>query len=820
MTSSAPPDGADRSERATSADRPDGGADSRTGRGGETTQGAATRGEADGTALRSRLSTLGVVLVALAVCLSLFGAAATAPAAATLPGGDAVSTDGAAGPSGGDAVTPAIATDEAAESGGAAGGSGDPVREIDGSFSRPTYTGTAGDVVDIRHAVDSSGSDTAYLLVGGNRLTDSGGTIGFVDVIRVSGSSTTINTRLIGTNESTVDSCSADGVNCSLEFRDEDGDVIADSLGDLSGVGSTGAGGLARPLVPERYRLAITNGTFVVRDSGAIDPVEVAAESDLVLREPSFRDEVEVFTTADADVLADDGGDGTESIGELRAGGVDRTAVTKGDRVVLGFESTGIWGAVAHFAAKRSAGAGEDGTALEPGTTLNHSVLADLLETEEGVSLTVRQTNPGQNERRTKFDLADADPDDVTLFLAEAETLERGDADRSPGRFYLAIDTSDGGPFTGDVDPGDEFAVEFALEGTGGERYAFADGSEPPAAFDPASAGEDGLSAQYPYHGTEDGRVSAEASFTVRERYLRYDRVTDDGTVLVESDNGTITGTTSILPVAELSATIVRDTDETPNRTESELAVEDGNFSLDTGLAGVPPGTRASYRLYRGQSLQDSRPVLFVGNASDPDRLRLANATTTNLTVTRGESLANLTAAVENVGQLRNRERLTLDVDDGAIVGERRVTVRPGATANETFGGLDADLEPGEYPYSLAIDGDVVNGTLTVEADPAVTRVDDDDGGSGDGTSEGVGEGGSGDAAGSDGADDGESSQNDSAGEGSGAGPANGTDGAGGAPDERPDEGPSTLLPFGIGTRETFGGTVLVGATYILGHWV
>lgn len=795
MTSRAPPDGADRSERTTSAGS------------GSCRREEVTEDESGGAALRARLSTLSVVLVALAVCLSLFGAAATAPAAATVSGENAVAVGG------GDAAS-AIETDGAAERGDAVS------REIDGSFSRSTYTGTAGDVVEIRHAVDASGDDTAYLLVGGNRLTDSGGTIGFVDVLRVSGGSTTINTRLIGTNESDVDSCSDDDVSCDLEFRNEDGDVIAESLGNLSGVGSTGAGGLARPLVPERYRLAITNGTFVVRDSGAVDPVEVAAESDLVLREPSFGDEAEVFTTADADVIADGEGDGTESMAALRENGLDRTAVTKGDRVVLGFEATGIWGALSHFADRRSGESGEDGTAIEAGTAIDHRVLVDLLEAEEGVSLTVRQTNPGRNERRAELDLADADPDDVTLFLAEAEQLRRGDADRSglPGRFYLAIDTSDGGPFTEDVEPGDEFAVEFALEGTEGERYAFRDGGEPPAAFDPASATDDRISEQYPYHGTDDGRVSAEASFGVRDRYLRYDDVTDDGDLLVETDDGTITGTTSILPVTELSATIVRDTNETPNRTESELAIEDGNFTVDSGLAGVPPGARASYRLYRGQSLQDSRTVIVVENASDPDRLRLANATTTTLTVTRGESLGNLSAAVRNVGQLRNRERLTLDVDEGAIVEERRVTVAPGDERNETFEGLDADLEPGEYPYSLAIDGDRVNGTLIVEADPAVTRVDDD--ADGEGSTDEAGDGTDGEEEPNDADGDGSSDETDGDGS-SDDGSGEESDADGEAPDEGPpDEAPATLLPFGIGTRETFGGTVLVGATYILGHWV
>jgi len=67
--------------------------------------------------------------------------------------------------------------------------------------------------------------------------------------------------------------------------------------------------------------------------------------------------------------------------------------VTKGDRVVLGFESTGIWGALSYFAERRSTGA------IEPGTQIDHRVLSDLLEAEEGVSLRIRQTNPGRNER-------------------------------------------------------------------------------------------------------------------------------------------------------------------------------------------------------------------------------------------------------------------------------------------------------------------------------------------------------------------------------------------------------------------------------------
>lgn len=40
-------------------------------------------------------------------------------------------------------------------------------------------------------------------------------------------------------------------------------------------------------------------------------------------------------------------------------------------------------------------------------------------------------------------------------------------------------------------------------------------------------------------------------------------------------------------------------------------------------------------------------------------------------------------------------------------------------------------------------------------------------------------------------------------------------------PEDNGDQDEDTTTPFfGIGTRETFGGTVLIGSTYLLGHWV
>jgi len=201
--------------------------------------------------------------------------------------------------------------------------------------------------------------------------------------------------------------------------------VIAKSLAELSGAaGATGASGPHAP-APQRYRLAVTNGTFIVRTPGAVDPVKVAAESDLVLESPTFHDDVEVFTTADSDVITDGEGE-TESLGALRENGLDRTAVTKGDRVVLGFESTGIWGALSYFA-ERSSDRGD--RARDP----DRSPSPLRPPRGRGGRLAANPADEPRTKRAgAEFDLANADPKDVTLYLAEGE--RRSNAGRAIGR--------------------------------------------------------------------------------------------------------------------------------------------------------------------------------------------------------------------------------------------------------------------------------------------------------------------------------------------------------------------------------------------------
>ena len=748
------------------------------------------------------LSAFQASVVCLVAIVALAGIVATAPAVAGLS-----------------AVPPSSPVDSGAASAAAietAGQTGPTDRpEISGGFSRQTYTGVAGDPIEIRHTAENPDPDgEAYLLVGGNRLSDTGQSVGFVDVVKITDqTTTTINTRTIGTNQTNIQSCASENVSCDLTFRNGDGNGNETNIENLTAfAGATGAEGLARPLVPQRYRLAITNGTFVVDDSGIVTPTAVADQADLVLEKPSFHDEIEVFTSIDPGALDGDAED--ESLDAIRENGLDRTAVTKGNRIVLGFEATGIWGALSHFA--------DD--PLETGNKVNNTVLTKLLNTEEGVSLRVKETNPGRNQPAAELDPSRADSEDVKLFTADATELETPDA---PGRFYLVIDTSDGDHFTNNPEPGDEFAVEFALEGTEGERYAFAasaDGKSP-AAF--AASSDDEVSEQFPYWETADTTVRAEATFTVRERYLRYDHVTDDGELLVEADEGRITGETSLLPVREMSATFVNDAGDSPSRTESPLEIADGNFTVDVDLDEVTPGTRLNYELYEGTTLRGSRTVIIVGDADNPDELVIDEAPE-NVTVTEGENLSAIRAATRNAGGLTGEDDLTLTVDNGTVTGSWGVRLTPDESRSFRFGSTTADLDPGTYPFTLRLDDDTHNGTLVVENDPATTTIDDDGadtagGNASDGAANGTdsGDTANGTDSGTDDAANGTDSSDETANGTESS--ANGTDASGSESDDSPPDGQSSapgLLPLPFGTREALGGTVLVGAVHLLGHWV
>lgn len=746
---------------------------------------------------------LGVVLVGLFVVGAASGIGAADPSDPSATAG----TSAAAEPVG---ITEPVASDAVSTSNLAAldtGQAGGAPASVNGSFSRDLYTTTTGDPAEV--AVIADGEPT-YLLVGGNRLSDPNVPVGYTDVIRIEGDGRvdlTLNTRLAGTgkeyvstpddSDATVTSCAIDDCSSELTFMDEDGDKL--EMGDLPT--ATGAGGLVRPLAPQRYRLAIVeNATFTVDSDGAVAPAAASERSNLriVGSEDHLGESVEVFTTMSGEA----GGDtAIDSVSALRSDGLERDAVTKGDRLVIGVEAAGVWGALSHLADER-------GETVEPGENATGAVLGDLLDVEEGVSLRIEQTNPGQNRAPTRIG-ADA-LGNATLLFESAEEFETAPNDPSPGRLYLVIDTSDDNGIGARLDPGDEYRVTFELHGERGSRYQFASDSDDidaDAPFAAASVDDDGVPEQFPFLSADDDGVSATTTVAISERYLRYDNTLNDGRILVDGD--AISGTTTLLPATDLHGEFAYDGGETPQLSDADVSIDDGgNFTVDPGVADVPLGGQVTFDLYADDVLYDSRTLVVVDDIENPNRLRLENATT-NVTVTRGESLDDLSTTVRNVGAVDARDSLSLDVDDGAIVEERRVRVSPDASHNETFADLDIELDPGEYPYTLTVEDDEVSGVLNVVADPAVTQIDDDDGAADEGDDA------DGDA---DAADDVSMPDEPETNESDGATDTDATP----TDDESPDEDQSGTTPalLPVGTREAFGGTVLVGATYLLGHWV
>ena len=697
---------------------------------------------------------------------------------------------------------------------------------LSGSFSQERYEAPAGELVEL--SVDLDGADEGYVVLGGDRLSDPDVPTGYLDVLHVEdGATLAVNTRLIGTsasseavygNDSVVSYAQRYGPDANadetetfdgLRFEDADGDPVGDDLSDLRSAAATG--GIAGPLTPQRYRLTVGTGdAIVVRSDDVVAPEREFDRAHLVLTEPQFDGSVTVSTAPRGPATAD------ESTDDLLDDAVERTNVTEDDRLVVSFEATGFGGAMAHLAERQSDH--DDGRAAvyEDGA-VRVDALDDLLDVDEGLSLSVRQTNPGRNERRTSLDLSSVSSGDAYVLIDEPNGTDSSDEAGVAGAYYLVIDTR-GGAFDDELSPGDEFEVELALAGDEGERYLFdrSTGS-PPAPFEPESLAADELDQQFPYLWPDESGTETSTTFRIREDRIAYDRTTADGDLLVTPENGTISGNTTLHPATELSAELVSDAGPTPSLASDETTpgADGGSFSVEGNFSDAEPGQRITFELYADGDLYDARPVWVVSDVDEPFSFVVENATET-MTVTEGESLANLTASVRNDGDLQGADRLELDVGDGRLVDDERVRLRPDRTENVSFDGTDADLAPGEYRFALSTDVDETAGTLVVE--PADAEEADDAPDDGGETSEPDESDGEHDDAGDDAGDDEGSAADDDDG-GDEEGDTDESDADESDEGDGDDDDPTpAIMPFG--TREAIGSTAVVGATYLLGHWV
>ncbi|SNR44741.1 hypothetical protein SAMN06264855_10762 [Halorubrum vacuolatum] len=396
------------------------------------------------------------------------------------------------------------------------------VAEVDrsGSFSADRYEAPAGELVEFSVSLD--GADEGYVVLGGDRLSDPDVPTGYLDVLHVEdGATIEANTRLIGTDASSEDVYGDDGVVSyaqeygpdvdaddtdtfdGLRFEDADGDSVGRSLTDFRGAAASG--GIVGPLTPQRYRLTLGTGDAItVRSDDIVAPEHSLDRSHLVLTEPEFGETVSIATApggpAGADAAEDD----------PLSDAINRSQITEGDRLVIEFEATGFGGALTQLAEEHPDH--EDGReAVHEDGELRADVFNDLLEAEEGLSLSVTQTNPGRNEPRSRLDLSSVSSGDAFLFVEEPDGGASGDAS-AIGTYTLVIDTR-GNAFDRTPSAGEEFEVELAVEGDSDERYKFdsSDGS-PPGPFAAQSATDDDVDQQFPYFGPKDAGSTATAT--------------------------------------------------------------------------------------------------------------------------------------------------------------------------------------------------------------------------------------------------------------------------------------------------------------------
>ncbi|WP_128904041.1 carboxypeptidase-like regulatory domain-containing protein [Halorubrum amylolyticum] len=716
-------------------------------------------------------------------------------------------------------------------------------------FSQDRYQSPAGDFVVVDVTMDDT-LDEAYLLVGGDRESTERSLQNHLDVLHVTGdASFVINTRLVGTDAPSEDvyipisdgdvtsyahsigaasdpdkeGVDPEGTFSDVTFQNHRGTEVADTLAEFRDeVGLTARGS---PLQAGRYRLvAGATGTVMLRDDDVPDFRHPVDRSNLVLTQPELGGvNTYVLPPGPADQLdrfdEESGPLQLGDIGALRSDATETDTIARGDRVLVEVRGSGTFGALLegdteHPAINEDADSGEGA----PGN-IDTEQFATLLERHEGVhaELTHRSlgapNNPGSTLRFT--DVASSDlyilPDD------SAFQWESGDAvgdDPVVGGLYFVIDTRGSDPFDNQPRDGDELAFEMAYESPEGERYQFEDYSladgERPDPFNRTMEESDGLE-HFPYFGDDDTTVRTNDSFVFEDPYVEYRQTGLDRELMVpSSQNGVIAGNTNIAPNSDVTVQLIAsDRPEPTTITVEDVTIdEDGGFEVVHDFSELEPGERVEVEFYTperlvGNRLLDKRGAIVVDELDEPAYFEVSNLTA-ETTVAQGERLDSIAGEVTNTGEIADRQMVEFAID-GETVTETSTTLDSTESTTLDLSDRFVVLPPGQYEYALRTDDDEETGQLTVTEtdDGNVTAADRDNG-----TARTVSESpDTGDAE--SGAEDGSNGGEDD---------SNGGEGGPDGGDDQTD--PTPAPPLGIGTRETFGGTVLVGATYLLGHWV
>ena len=590
------------------------------------------------------------------------------------------------------------------------------------SFGEPEYRSVAGDFVEVD--VDIGDQDEAYILIGGDRDSDGQNFENYLDVLHVDGGETfIINTRLVGTDRDSEDVYIGDDVTsyahsigadsepqgdfASVSFQSKNGNEIASTLAEFRD--EMGFDDRSSPLQTSRYRLVAGGSGAIVDRDGVPNVDQPIARSNLVLTQPELG-EVTTYTLPPG--AADE-----EDIGGLLGDATEADRVSRGDRILIEVQASGMFGALLDD--------NEDGLDADE---IPVEWVQTLLDRHEGVNIELKDSElAGANRPGAELRFSDVSSSDLYVLPDNtADQWDDGDTlggEPVIGGFYIVIDTRGSDPFDGRPTDGDELTFEIAYESPDGERYQYQDYSlaagEKPNPFDPSVSTVDGLE-HFPYFGSRGTTVSANSSFVFEYPYIDYGETTLDDELLVPAeDGGVISGETNIAPGSQAEIQLVASNRPDPKliTIEDVEITEDRTFEVTEDFSAFEPGERVEVEFHTQGRLTedriiDKRGVRVVDDLDNPATFEITDHTE-SAEVMRGTRLDDIEATITNTGDIADRQQVRFEID-GEAVKQETVTLDSGESERLDLSDSFVMFSPGTYTYTVQTDDDEQSGELTV----------------------------------------------------------------------------------------------------------
>ena len=584
-----------------------------------------------------------------------------------------------------------------------------------GELGEESYRAPAGDFVEV-----TTGGD--YMLVGGDRLSDSSDTITqYLDVLYVEEGSTTINTRLVGTAVSS-DRAYGEGVKSYAHSIGAD----SEPRGDFADVSFSGASTLAEfrqnlgidsratPLQTGRYRLLAGENGRITVDSGVPRFRKPVGRSNLILTQPQL---VAVNTyvlppeSANAEDVAGPSDDATES-----------NTIAEGERLLIEIQATGMYGATT-----------DDPTA----ESIPPAAIADLLAKPEGVDMDL-STWYYDGSKNTEADLQFSDVSPSDVYVIPDTTTDQWEDETVIGEdslisgLYIVVDTR-GEAFSAPA-YGDVMQFTTAYESPDGSRYLYqdTDAGTQPRPFAPAIESDDGVE-QYPYFGATDTTVTVTSKVEFMEPSIQYGRTTVDGSLVVPAENGgQILGSTTLAPGTQATIQLIDQSRSDPELvTIDEVTIEDDRtFTASADFSELASGDQVTVEFYTAGRLPGNRVIDRRGARVVEDINNIANYQITNFSgtveVQQRSSLAEVEATINNTGELTGQQVVRFSVDGKPI---RNESLRLSGNGNATLdlSNQFVTLPVGTYEYTVQTDNDEQTGELRVASPESGTTITSED---------------------------------------------------------------------------------------------